>query len=48
MPLQSLMPVLMLQELKSQAILHGDKYILNGHKRFITNGSVFSFITVLP
>ncbi len=32
--------------IKSQAILHGDKYILNGHKRFITNGSVSSFITV--
>jgi acyl-CoA dehydrogenase len=32
--------------IKSQAILQGDKYILNGHKRFITNGSVSSFITV--
>lgn len=32
--------------IKSQAILHGDKYILNGHKRFITNGAVSSFITV--
>ncbi len=32
--------------IKSQAILHGDKYILNGHKRFITNGSPSSFITV--
>jgi acyl-CoA dehydrogenase len=32
--------------IKSQAILRGDKYILNGHKRFITNGSVSSFITV--
>ncbi len=32
--------------IKSQAILHGDKYILNGHKRYITNGSVSSFITV--
>jgi alkylation response protein AidB-like acyl-CoA dehydrogenase len=32
--------------IKTQAILHGDKYILNGHKRFITNGSVSSFITV--
>jgi len=32
--------------IKSQAILHGDKYILNGHKRFITNGSVSTFITV--
>ena len=32
--------------IKSQAILHGDKYILNGHKRFITNGSASTFITV--
>ncbi len=32
--------------IKTQAILHGDKYILNGHKRFITNGSPSSFITV--
>lgn len=32
--------------IKSTAILHGDKYILNGHKRFITNGSVSTFITV--
>ena len=32
--------------IKSQAILTGDKYILNGHKRFITNGSVSTFITV--
>lgn len=32
--------------IKTEAILHGDKYILNGHKRFITNGSVSSFITV--
>lgn len=32
--------------IKSQALLHGDKYILNGHKRFITNGSVSTFITV--
>lgn len=32
--------------IKTQAILHGDKYIMNGHKRFITNGSVSSFITV--
>ena len=32
--------------IKTQAILTGDKYILNGHKRFITNGSVSSFITV--
>ncbi|MBC8319657.1 MAG: acyl-CoA dehydrogenase family protein [Bacteroidetes bacterium] len=32
--------------IKSNAILHGDKYILNGHKRFITNGSPSSFLTV--
>ncbi len=32
--------------IKSTAILKGDKYILNGEKRFITNGSVSSFITV--
>lgn len=32
--------------IKTQAILHGDKYVLNGHKRFITNGAVSSFITV--
>ncbi len=32
--------------IKSTAILHGDKYILNGHKRFITNGGVSDFITV--
>jgi len=32
--------------IKSEAILHGDKYILNGHKRFITNGSVSTFVTV--
>ncbi|VAW28228.1 Acyl-CoA dehydrogenase, short-chain specific [hydrothermal vent metagenome] len=32
--------------IKSTAILHGDKYILNGHKRFITNGAVSEFITV--
>lgn len=32
--------------IKTQAILTGDKYILNGHKRFITNGSPSSFITV--
>jgi len=34
------------QGIKSTAILHGDKYILNGHKRFITNGEVASFFTV--
>ncbi len=32
--------------IKSSAILHGDRYILNGHKRFITNGGVSQFITV--
>jgi acyl-CoA dehydrogenase len=32
--------------IKSTAIKNGDKYILNGHKRFITNGSVSTFITV--
>ncbi len=32
--------------IKSTAILHGDKYILNGHKRFITNGAVSEFVTV--
>jgi len=32
--------------IKSSAILHGDKYILNGHKRYITNGAVSTFITV--
>lgn len=32
--------------IKTQAILTGDKYILNGHKRYITNGSPSSFITV--
>ncbi len=32
--------------IKTTAILHGDKYIMNGHKRFITNGSPSSFITV--
>jgi acyl-CoA dehydrogenase len=32
--------------IKSSAILQGDKYILNGHKRFITNAEVASFFTV--
>ncbi len=32
--------------IKSTAILHGDKYILNGQKRFITNGAVSEFITI--
>ncbi|MDZ7740816.1 MAG: acyl-CoA dehydrogenase family protein [Bacteroidota bacterium] len=34
------------QGIKSTAIKKGDKYILNGHKRFITNGEVSSFFTV--
>ncbi len=34
------------QGIKSTAILKGDKYILNGHKRFITNGESASFFTV--
>jgi len=34
------------QGIKSTAIKKGDKYILNGHKRFITNGEVSSFMTV--
>jgi acyl-CoA dehydrogenase len=32
--------------ISSTAILKGDKYILNGHKRFITNGEVATFHTV--
>ena len=32
--------------IKSSAILTGDKYILNGHKRFITNAEVSTFMTV--
>ncbi len=32
--------------IKSTAIKKGDKYILNGHKRFITNGEVAIFHTV--
>lgn len=32
--------------IKTTAILKGDKYIMNGHKRFITNGGVSEFITV--
>ncbi|MBC8344170.1 MAG: acyl-CoA dehydrogenase family protein [Bacteroidetes bacterium] len=32
--------------IKSAAIKQGDKYILNGHKRFITNAEVSSFMTV--
>ncbi len=34
------------QGIKSLAVRKGDKYILNGHKRFITNGEVASFHTV--
>jgi len=34
------------QGIKSTAIKKGDKYILNGHKRFITNAEVASFLTV--
>ena len=34
------------QGIKSTAIKHGDKYLLNGHKRFITNGEVAEYITV--
>ena len=34
------------QGIKSTAIKKGDKYILNGHKRFITNGEVANFHTV--
>ena len=32
--------------IKSTAIKKGDKFILNGHKRFITNGEVATFHTV--
>jgi acyl-CoA dehydrogenase len=32
--------------IKSSAIKKGDKYILNGHKRFITNGEVATYHTV--
>jgi acyl-CoA dehydrogenase len=34
------------QGIRSTAIKNGDKYILNGHKRFITNGEVAEYITV--
>lgn len=34
------------QGIKSTAIKKGDKYILNGHKRYITNGEASTFITV--
>lgn len=32
--------------IKTSAIQKGDKYIINGHKRFITNAEVASFFTV--
>lgn len=32
--------------IKSTALLQGDKYILNGHKRFITNAEVATYFTV--
>ncbi len=34
------------QGIKTTAIKKGDKYIINGHKRFITNAEVSSFLTV--
>ena len=34
------------QGIQSTAIKKGDKYILNGHKRFITNAEVSKFMTV--
>lgn len=34
------------QAIKSTAIKKGDKYIINGHKRFITNAEVSKFLTV--
>jgi acyl-CoA dehydrogenase len=34
------------QGIRSTAIKQGDKYILNGHKRFITNAEVSTFMTV--
>jgi acyl-CoA dehydrogenase len=34
------------QGIKTTAIKNGDKYIINGHKRFITNAEVATFITV--
>ncbi|MBN3033956.1 MAG: acyl-CoA dehydrogenase family protein [Bacteroidales bacterium] len=34
------------QGIKSTAIRKGDVYVLNGHKRFITNGEAASFMTV--
>ncbi|MBN2174928.1 MAG: acyl-CoA dehydrogenase family protein [Bacteroidales bacterium] len=34
------------QSISSTAIKKGDKYVINGHKRFITNGEVSTFMTV--
>ena len=34
------------QGIKSVALKKGDKYIINGHKRFITNAEASSFITI--
>ena len=34
------------QGIKTSAIKKGDKYIINGHKRFITNAEVATYITV--
>ncbi len=34
------------QGIKTTAIKKGDKYILNGHKRYITNGEASTFLTV--
>ncbi len=34
------------QGIKTTAIKKGDKYIINGHKRFITNAEVSTFMTV--
>jgi acyl-CoA dehydrogenase len=34
------------QGIKSTAMKKGDKYIINGHKRFITNAEVSTFLTI--
>jgi acyl-CoA dehydrogenase len=34
------------QGIKTTAIKHGDKYIINGHKRYITNAEASTFLTV--
>lgn len=34
------------QGIRTSAIKKGDKYIVNGHKRFITNGEVAEYVTV--